>query len=479
MKVFGQSTFDMFADPTVLDNEKDVLYDVFTTFTNAGIDYNYKFINGSVIIESTPANSESLNKRFSPCLDTELNKIPDINSIVAAINVAKRSNANSCIAGISYKAEKKGETYTVCALPTGFMIHGVNMDVLVEYIWNRTKIQPPTLDSSVHKCSSVASYISTTEVGRAMLTGQSYLTNTTRKLRAEVSWIFGSKDLPTCSCKSTPRPCIFIHGLGCSPELAENQDEFHKYWGDLTGHTPCCSSIKFARLDTVNFAWTDQTLQQKLCDRVLAVSDTSTDSRITDTIIVTHSMGNLILAGAIANGRCKLESSSTWVGMSGPMKGSMASDIIQESCAGNSNFVYDKLAKIIGKCPPTEALKSLAYEGGSFCSEELDAAYKAAQKVYREQVYALSCSENYFGLWSKYQAQFWIVAQMIPHKSSKNDGFVEFQSCAAEIPDSRFGSSYLDRFYRNSLNHFDMRFLAGDSSRSKSKMPLKWFECLL
>ncbi|EEY62373.1 uncharacterized protein PITG_14802 [Phytophthora infestans T30-4] len=261
--------------------------------------------------------------------------------------------------------------------------------------------------------------------------------------------------------------------------MPENQDEFPKYWGNLTAHTPCCSSLKYARLDTIHNAWTDATLQEKVCARALAVSESSTKTTVADTIIVTHSMGNLMFAGALANGRCQLDSSSTWVGLAGPMKGSMASDFVQDSCSGKTNVVLEKFGQVTGKCPPQPSIKSLAYEGGSYSSKKLDAAYKAAQRAYRENVYALSCGEGFSGLLSSYQAKFWLLGNVVPHKSEKNDGMVEFQSCAVGFPESKFGNTYRDRFYRNKLNHFDMQFLAGDSTLNKAKMPVKWFECLL
>ncbi|OWZ02841.1 hypothetical protein PHMEG_00025530 [Phytophthora megakarya] len=299
-----------------------------------------------------------------------------------------------------------------------------------------------------------------------------------RKLNTAASFSFGDKS--TCSCKSTPRPCVFIHGLGVKDEMSENQEAFTDYWGThLAGHGPCCSSMKFAHLNTVNSTWTSENLQEKVCNRALTASTTSKDTVISDTIVVTHSMGNLMFAGALATGRCQLDSSSTWVGMAGPMLGSMCSDFVQDSCAGKTNIVWEKIGNITGRCPPNTGLKSLAYEGGSYSSQDLNDAYKAAQEVYRTKVSALMCGKSYSGLPSKYQAQFWGLGTMVPHKSKLNDGMVEFQSCAAGFPESKFGTNYRDQFYVTKLNHYDMQFRAGDSLLDEEKMPLKWFDCLL
>ncbi|KAL3658086.1 hypothetical protein V7S43_016929 [Phytophthora oleae] len=275
------------------------------------------------------------------------------------------------------------------------------------------------------------------------------------------------------------RACIFIHGMGIDKEEPTNVDSFNYYWGNLTDHAPCCSSIKYAVLDTVNNSWTNDTQQFKVCDRALAVSGTSSDSVIKDTIIVTHSMGNLMLAGAIASGKCSLDSSTSWVGLAAPMKGSMGSDFVQASCAGETNDLLEQVADITGKCPPNTALVSLAYQGERFSSTEHNAAYTAAQEAYTANVTALMCSEGYSGLVSKYQAEFWVLGATMPHKSSDNDGMVEFESCAAGIPAAQFGDTWRSRFYRTKLNHYDSEFLYGDGLLSEAKMPVKWFECLL
>ncbi|KAJ8577725.1 hypothetical protein ON010_g1481 [Phytophthora cinnamomi] len=271
-----------------------------------------------------------------------------------------------------------------------------------------------------------------------------------------------------------------MHGLRVPEEIATNEDNFSRYWGSyLPDHAPCCSSLKFAHLNTMNYSWTDETRQQLVCDRVLAVSPTSSDTVVADTIVVTHSMGGLMLAGAIANGKCSLADNTTWVSMAAPMGGSMGSDYIVSSCARKSNFIVNTLVKMHGECPVAPAVKSLTYENGAYSSQDLNAAYEEAKQAYRTNVSAVMCSDNYAGLLSKYQAYFWVLGHMIPHKSGENDGIVEFKSCAAGMPEGRFGNSYLERFYVTRLNHYDMTFRSGDGLFSKAKMPLKWFECLL
>lgn len=93
------------------------------------------------------------------------------------------------------------------------------------------------------------------------------------------------------------------------------------------------------------------TQQRKVCDRALAVSNTSSDFLINDTILVTHSMGGLMLAGALANGLCALSPSSTWISAAAPMRGSMGSDFAQDTCVGSTNFLAELLAEYKANAP--------------------------------------------------------------------------------------------------------------------------------
>ncbi|GMG18233.1 unnamed protein product [Phytophthora fragariaefolia] len=486
MKIHGQSQFDIYGNPIL---KKDtVLYDAFATFTEHSTLYNYTLLHGIAYSSSVPyTGSPAGDSKPEPsvaCLDEETAKLPSINSIVAAINGAAAAKKTAgitmdCSGGNLFKVMVNRIEFALCATgSTGFKMQGNDMDVSVEFLESHIDILVPKLAEKKRlQCPSVASPNTITPIGKAVLTGQA-MPHNARNLKAAGSFSIGGK--PTCSCKSKPRPCVFIHGLGVSDETPQNEAKFVNYWSDhLTGHTPCCSSLNFAHLNTVNYTWTSAELQEKVCNRALSASNTSTNSAITDTIVVTHSMGNLMFAGALANAKCSLDSSSTWVGMAGPMKGSMCSDFVQDSCAGKTNVIWEKVGSITGRCPPNTGLKSLGYEGENYSTTELNAAYAAAQEVYRTKVSALMCGKSYSGLTSKYQAQFWGLGSIVPHKSSQNDGMVEFQSCAAGFPESKFGNNFRNQFYVTKLNHYDMQFRAGDSVMDEQKMPVKWFECLL
>ncbi|KAG1691688.1 hypothetical protein DVH05_026700 [Phytophthora capsici] len=472
MLIHGHSDFSILANPRVSSDDSSMLYDTFSTFTEDSNVYNFTFVDGVSYISS---NS------YAKC--SEWDKLPSINAIVSALSTVSAvstlqmssGNIIQC-SGDRFKVSVNGVSFALCSSrSSGFSLYGDDMDITVKYADSLEDIRPPVGDST-EECGTLDSSYTVSTTGKSLLTGQPIPSNSSRTLKADFS-LPGSH---SCSCKSTPRPCIFIHGQGVKMEMPENQDSFPtKYWGNMTDHAPCCTSIKYAVLNTVNHSWTENSQLQKVCDRALAVSSTSVQSRISDTIIITHSMGALMLGGAIASGKCSLAPSTTWISTGAPMRGSMGSDYLQGSCQGETNLIVEKLANVTGRCPVSRAIRSLAYEGGEYASTKLNRAYKAARRVYRKYVKAAMCSSKYSGLVSNYQWQFWLLGKVVPHKSPHNDGMVEFYSCAGDFPESQFGSDYRDKFYVTKLNHFDVAFQSGDALLDKAKIPLKWFECLL
>ncbi|RLN90597.1 hypothetical protein BBJ28_00007970 [Nothophytophthora sp. Chile5] len=484
MQIYGQSEFYVFANPVVSSDNSSVLYDGFVAFMDGDTLYKFMLVDGIAYFTNSSLTDSSTSST-TECLTSSM--LPPLNSIVSALNDATAISSVStsddpidCSSGNLFKLSFGEAAFALCASGTsGFAVYGSDLDIAVEYLDSPVEISAPELNTNAAlECETVATASSMTSATLALLTGESIASTGRRKLEAEPNVTLASS---SCSCQSTPRPCIFIHGLGITAEESENQDSLSGYWGDITAHAPCCTSIKYAVLDTMDYGWTDETLQHKVCDHALSVSSSSSSSTgiIADTIIVSHSMGGLMLAGALATGKCRLASSTSWVSLSAPMTGSMGSDYLQGSCNGQTNVFLEVVANLIGQCPANSAIRSLAYENESYSSSELNAAYEAAQTAYRTYVTAAMCSNDYSGLFSALQAVYKLGGFVIPHKSSENDGVVEFQSCAGGLTASKFGDSYQDQFYVTRLNHADTAFLNGDALFQNSQKPVKWFECLL
>uniref|UniRef100_A0AAV1VN46 Uncharacterized protein n=1 Tax=Peronospora matthiolae TaxID=2874970 RepID=A0AAV1VN46_9STRA len=479
-EIHGKSEFSVFAHPVQTPGDPThVLYDTFTSFVEDNTMYNYSLVDSVAYVYRRSVTGG--DDPMVSCMDADT--LPPINSIVAALSDAEAVSKITagdgrvipCTSGDSFKVSVDTVDFGMCFFGSrGFKMFGSDMDIEVEYLKKRLLIRAPKLDDSAEEeCEPTILPSPVTSIGESFLTGSPVVAEDRILEKA-----FGVFLDDQCSCRSALRPCIFIHGLGVHVEKEENVDS-STYWGNLTGHTPCCSSIKYAMLNTVNNSWTDDLLQEKVCDRALSVSNSSNGSTISDTIIITHSMGGLMVAGAIANKKCELASSTTWVATGSPLSGSMASDYFQESCKDNTNVIMERYADQTKQCPAGEGIKSIVYQNESYSTPELNAQYKAAQKAYRQNVYAAMCSNSYIGVLSSYQLRFWVAGNLIPHKSAENDGVVEFKSCAGGIPLDKFGDDYRNRFYVTGLNHFDVSFKAGDSLLDNSKMPVKWFECLM
>ncbi|CAI5715782.1 unnamed protein product [Peronospora effusa] len=480
-QVHGQSKFFVRADPVVsLGDTTSVLYDAYAVFEDDNSIYKYSLVDGATYVSRSFRTGGG--KLEVECSDADI--LLSVNSIVKALGTAKAvstittsdGSAISCSVGKSFQISVNGIKFGVCSYgSSGFTIFGSDLDVKVKYMKNQLPIWAPKLDIKTKKgCKKMASPNTVTSIGRSFLTGES-IQDEERILGDVVDVLLRG----SCTCKSTPRPCIFIHGLGVLTEKEKNLDTFDKYWGNLTDHTPCCSTTQYAMLNTVNNSWTDHFQQQKVCDRVLAASKTSKGSTISDTIIITHSMGGLMVAGAIANKKCKLASSATWVAIASPMLGSMAAEYFEESCNHETNFFMAEFVESTKLCPPDDGIKSLAYQYDSYSTPALDKMYHFAQEAYRKNVHAVMCSNSYSGIFSSYQLGFWILGKTIPHKSKQNDGMVEFHGCAGGFLETKFGDDFRKPFYVSKLNHNDLAFRAGDALLDEAKMPVKWFECLL
>ncbi|KAF4320652.1 hypothetical protein G195_006126 [Phytophthora kernoviae 00238/432] len=482
MKVYDQSEFYVFANPVVSSDNSSVLYNGYAAFMNGTTDITFLLVDGIAYIETAPVGNTNSTGTAS-CLDAST--IQPLNSIIDALNdataissVSASDETITCTSGSLFKVSFGGADYALCASgAAGFTIYGSDLDIVVEYLADPVETSAPILDvDAAAVCEAVVTPTSVTETTLALLTGDAISSDSRRMLQAEADVTISSS---SCSCSSTPRSCIFFRGMGSTTEETTLQTT-SDYWGDIEEHAPCCSSFSYAILNTVEYAWTDATQQQKVCDFALSVSSSSSSASgvIADTIIITHSMGGLMMAGALANAKCSLATSTSWVSMSAPMGGSMSSDYQQNTCSG-SNVLLQAVANLLGRCPATTASKSLAYEGGSFSSSALNTAYEKAKKAYRSYVTAAVCSDNYSGLLSTDQLIYKLAGALIPHKSSENDGIVEYQSCAGGLLTSAFGDSYDDTFYVTGLNHADTTFRHGDALIVNSQKPVKWFECLL
>ncbi|GMF35197.1 unnamed protein product [Phytophthora lilii] len=455
VNIHGQSAFDIFADPVLFADNTSVLYDGFSAFTQGDTQFTYTFVNGtSYITESSTRVVTSAVTQTVRCLPSILpfeSILPALNNASAIPSATVGGEPVVCPDGTLFQTSFSGLNFALCASGTsGFVAYGLDFTVAVEYLSSPLhNISVPTLTETNGVCEIVATPKTVTPTALALLTGQPMPPSSSRSLREAAPAVI---EADSCEYKSTPRPCIFFHGLGNPNEELQDTPKLTKHkFGDISGHAPCCTTTKYAVLNTVDYGWTNDTLQQKFCDFSLSMSDTSDmeTAVIEDTIVVTHSMGGLVMSMALATGKCRFSETTTWVSLSAPMTGSMAGDYIQDWCDDELTSIGTDLLDLIGSV--------LRLQPGSQFP---------------------MCSNYYDGVVSIYQPSCIIGGEVIPHKSKENDGLVEFQSCLGGLDPNLFGDSYEYRFYMPELNHADTAFLTHDGWFKDSQKPFKWFECL-
>lgn len=279
--------------------------------------------------------------------------------------------------------------------------------------------------------------------------------------------------------------CVFIHGIGVDLLANETQllDTFPEYWGDVHLHTPQCKTRKFLKIGTMTRGWNDNVLQKEVCSFATKDDNSKTDSSagiplIKNKIIFAHSMGNLILAGAIKNKICDVDIETVaWYSIMSPYRGSKAADMLEDLCKSNSLLTYPMryIADFGGYCVPGKNVSYPAYS--SLTSKTLNATLsKELQDIAKKRISGALCGSSPYGLQSRYGLALTTLAAYVRY-SEENDGMVEFSSCNLGIPE-KFVADYEENWYYGQLNHADGTARNNDGWWGKNRMVLPYFRRL-
>ncbi|KAG3188439.1 hypothetical protein PC128_g12186 [Phytophthora cactorum] len=270
--------------PIVPSNGASVLYNSYAKFHNGDSEFKYTLVDGSSYLTTTDAFDAETVRCIPP--NTLL-----FDEILPALNNATPIRSASI-----------GDKSVECESGTYSRRHLLEVTALfVRRV--ATSLTPTALDSA---------------------TGAKIPCSTSRMLKEEAHMAMKAT---TCeSCLSAPRSCIFLHDLGNPIEKLHLQDTpklINARLGDIYGHARCCSEIKYAVLKIIDSIWTNDSLQQKFCDNLLSMSNSSDVAAgvIDNTIIVTHSMGGLVMAHALSQDKCIFSKTTSWMSQSPPMTG--------------------------------------------------------------------------------------------------------------------------------------------------------------
>ncbi|RQM12516.1 hypothetical protein DD237_007798 [Peronospora effusa] len=232
------------------------------------------------------------------------NILPALNNAILISSATLEGATIKCSTGNLFGTKFRGLNLAICASGSlGIHIYGSDMEIEIKYLKKHVTVSAPNLDASAtSKCKAVMKATVVTAATTVLLTGEA-------NSDSSRSFDYGPNitlSTTSCSCMSTPRPCLFIHGLGINYTKANLHDSFSSYWGDVSDHAPCCTEFKYMIWNSVETGWNNEKQQQIMCDLATSLTESSSRTDIADTIIVTHSMGGLLLAGALANGKCTL-----------------------------------------------------------------------------------------------------------------------------------------------------------------------------
>lgn len=258
--------------------------------------------------------------------------------------------------------------------------------------------------------------------------------------------------------------CVFLHGVG-QDSTEPSSDTFTDYWGDVNKYTKHCGKHIFVKQDTRRRGWDNISLQEAYCDAMLT-GNAPGDRVVRNKILYVHSMGNLIVAGALRNNICQLDESSRWYDVMGPLLGSRAAELIEEVCAGKDTELYRTIAKLGGYCVPGKNTSFPAYK-------TLRRDYPGIEglaDIARQYTKGTMCGISSFGLYTPYSVLY--LLSKIVKFGRENDGMVPIDSCGLG---AAFKEDYTAANYATASNHADGTCRSGDGWWRRDRSPCSWY----
>lgn len=271
---------------------------------------------------------------------------------------------------------------------------------------------------------------------------------------------------------STKKLCVFIHGVGQTPVPGSAPivtGKFPNYWGNVEQYTEQCRDWVFLNVDTVMRGWDDRSLQKQVCAAATydPVTHQSEVGPIAHRIVFTHSMGNLMLAGALEEGLCALDRhTSSWYEVSGPMKGSKMAAVVADMCKETGLYKY--AAAKLGFCT-AENMVAPAYR-------TLEPDYPGLAELaatIAPRIHGAMCGTSAHGLASMYSAEMLAVEELAGFEDL-NDGVVPWSSCSVK-GSVQFKPDYQSDWYAAAINHIDAECVNGDGSWGADRKPCSWY----
>jgi hypothetical protein len=229
--------------------------------------------------------------------------------------------------------------------------------------------------------------------------------------------------------------------------------------------------------------WYTALLANKVCDAAMQMTNSSDPMQLENIAIISHSMGNLIVANAAAREICAIGPTSKWIALAGPISGSKSANLGTGVCNPDSpalakiNETVVETLTSVNLCPAKRGTQSLVYKASEEGFPELDMMYNRAIAAFKQRVTSSLCGVSPTGLASTSSPKYIALALASRHGSS-SDGAVEINSCGIAFGADKYQTSWRGgRFYKASINHADAVLRNGDGLFGDARKPIKWLNC--
>jgi hypothetical protein len=462
--------------------------------------YTAYYYNGQVVQEHLDENEQEQSVCFRDKYAPQLSSLYDavLNSRVISVmdnNTTQIFDREVMICvkqqWMMYEVTFMSEVYVVCISEQMKPVRIIARDMLIDIVtfsplrtiqWLSDKVQP-----KVQSCKKSVS--STDEEPQQLPKVKLQPWYSSYKDSCRYRWV---RDPVNCQLfEDAPRSrslvdsviatktCIFLHGVGNTQEEAGPPvHEYPDYWGQVHEFTPQCKERWFIREETKSRGWDNLELQQAFCNMAL-INQTAGDTIVRDKILFVHSMGNLILAGAIKNKLCDIDRNNTsWYEIQGPLGGSKAAYELELICLyiHNGEWVRHLTPRFVkwvattgGYCVPGTNQSYAAYD-------TLAPTYNGIKDLYaiaKPRIKGAMCGDSPYGLNSLYSAALYSLSFYVGY-GDINDGMVPFASCRT-ISVLDFSLSYQDQYYLATINHADGTCRDGNGYWGITRQPCSWY----
>jgi hypothetical protein len=281
---------------------------------------------------------------------------------------------------------------------------------------------------------------------------------------------------------STLPVCLLLHGAGMDTETPI-EVSMKGYWGALQERLQwVCSTVVYMYEDTLRVGWEDAALQERVCALVRDAAAIALASTTAPLVIFSHSLGSLLLAGALEAGRCALPAEAAWYSAGAPWQGSRAAEKLPQICSvGRSLDLEGVAAHAASVMLRVLAVRERYCEAdgngpspGFFSTRASNEGLPALAR-WQSRLNGSLCGDSAIGLWSTDSLGLEALAELSAFGEA-NDGAVPTTACHPR--GAQVERAHASPHYTAAVNHYDLACRHGDGLipwGGDDRRPCSWY----